>query len=109
MKQYEIWWAQLPEPVGRRPVLLLTRDAAFAYLHRFLAVEITSRRRSIPQELELGTREGLPRACVANFDNLRGVPKHALVERAGRLAPARIVEAKRAFGYGLRWPELTSL
>ena len=27
MKQYEIWWAELPEPVGRRPVLLLTRDA----------------------------------------------------------------------------------
>lgn len=109
MKQYEIWWAELPEPVGRRPVLLLTRDSAYAYLHRVLAVEITSRRRSIPQELDLGTREGLPRVCVANFDNLRGVPRHALVERAGRLAPRRIVEAKRAFGYAVRWSELTAI
>ena len=26
MKQYEIWWADLPKPAGRRPVLLLNRD-----------------------------------------------------------------------------------
>jgi hypothetical protein len=23
MKQFEVWWADLPEPAGRRPVLLL--------------------------------------------------------------------------------------
>ncbi len=29
MKQFEIWWADLPEPVGKRPVLLLSRNDAF--------------------------------------------------------------------------------
>ena len=27
MKRGEIWWAELPHPVGSRPVVILTRDA----------------------------------------------------------------------------------
>src|SRR5262245_31854920 len=26
VKQYELWWAELPKPVGARPVLLLSRN-----------------------------------------------------------------------------------
>lgn len=29
MKRGEVWWAQLPSPVGRRPVVLLSRDTAY--------------------------------------------------------------------------------
>ena len=107
MKQYEIWWAELPEPVGTRPVLLLSRDGAYQYLSRVLAVEVTSHRRGIPQEIELGAREGLPRHCVANFDNLRAVPKQALRTCAGQLSSRRVAEAKRALGHALGWVELT--
>lgn len=109
MKQYETWWAELPEPIGMRPVILLSRDSAYDYLSRVLAVEVTSRVRGIPQELALGVREGLPRRCVANLDNLRVVPRNALRERAGRLAPRRIEELKRALGYALGWTELTTV
>jgi mRNA interferase MazF len=108
MKQYEIWWAALPEPVGTRPVLLLTRDGAYAYLNRVLAVEVTTRLRGIPQEVELGATEGLSKRCVANLDNVRAVPKAALRAIAGRLSAARASELKRAFGHALAWSELTS-
>lgn len=108
MKQYEIWWAELPVPIGTRPVLLLSRDGAYQYLNSVLAVEVTSLRRGIPQEVELGAREGLPRQCVANFDNLRAVPKHALRTRAGHLPARRVAEAKRALGHALGWVELTT-
>lgn len=108
MKQYETWWAQMPEPIGTRPVLLLSRDAAYTYLTRILAVEVTSRVRGIPQEVVLGPREGLPRRCVANLDNVRAVPKEALKERAGRLGPQRVAELKQALGYALGWIELTT-
>jgi hypothetical protein len=27
LKRGEIWWAELPPPVGSRPVVILTRDA----------------------------------------------------------------------------------
>lgn len=109
MKQYELWRAELPEPVGARPVLLLSRSAAYQYLSRVLVVEVTTKVRVIPQELTLGPREGLPRRCVANFDNLRTVPVSALVQRMGGLAAARIVEAKLALGNALGWIELTTL
>lgn len=109
MKQYETWWAELPQPIGTRPVVLLSRDSAYEYLSRVLAVEVTSHVRGIPQEIALGAREGLPQRCVANLDNLRAVPKKALRQRAGRLSPRRIEELKRALGYALGWTELTTL
>ena len=56
--QYELWWAELPPPAGRRPVLLLSRPPAYEFLNRFLAAEVTIRMRGIPQELVLGRREG---------------------------------------------------
>lgn len=108
-RQLEIWWAELPEPVGRRPVLLLGRTAAFAYLTRALVVEVTTTIRGIPQEVSLGKREGLPRSCVANLDALRTVPLACLDRRIGRLAAGRHVEVKRALGHVLHWPELTGL
>lgn len=108
-RQFEIWWASLPLPVGRRPVLLLGRTPSFAYLDRVLVVEVTTTVRGIPQEVRLGRREGLPRPCVANLDALRQMPRRLLVERIGRLPSAREVEVKRALGHVLHWPELTSL
>ena len=71
MTQYELWWADLPAPAGHRPVLLLSRPDAYEFLDRFLAAEVTTHVRGIPQELPLGRREGLRERCVANFDNLR--------------------------------------
>ena len=106
MRQYEIWWAEMPAPVGRRPVLLLSRDGAYEYLSRFIVVEVTSTIRSIPVEVSLGRPEGLDRRSVANFDNVHVVPKKRLVSRIGSLRPARVVEVKRALGYALGWAEL---
>jgi mRNA interferase MazF len=106
-RQFDVWWASLPEPVGRRPVLLLSRTSAFAYLSRVLVVEVTTTIRGIPQEVSLGRRDGLARPCVANLDALRTIPTTSLVGRAGRLAAVRHVEVKRALGHALHWPELT--
>jgi mRNA-degrading endonuclease toxin of MazEF toxin-antitoxin module len=109
VKQYELWWANLPQPAGRRPVLLLSRDAAYRYLNKFVAVEITSTIRHIAMEVPLGKAEGLSNPCVANCDNIRTVPRSALVKRIGQLGPARREEAKRALGHSLGWDELISV
>lgn len=106
MKQYEVWWATLPQPAGRRPVLLLSRDSAYAYLNKFVAVEITATVRGIAVEVPLGRAEGLPRRCVANCDNIRTISRSALLKRIGRLAPSRTSELKRAMGHALAWDEL---
>ena len=109
MKQYEIWWAKLPPPVGRRPVLLLSRDPAYEYLNKFVVVEITTNVRGIAVEVPLGRREGLAKRCVANCDNIRTVARSALAKCAGRLAPERHAEVKQAMGYALGWTELIEL
>ncbi len=106
MNQYEIWWANLPAPAGRRPVLLLSRPDAYAYLNKFIAAEVTTTIRRIPVEVPVGAREGLPKPCVVNCDNLRTISRTALVKKAGEIKPARYGEVKRAIGYAAGWNEL---
>jgi len=106
MKQYEIWWAKLPAPAGKRPVLLLSRDSAYQYLNKFIAIEITTTIRGIAEEVALGRAEGLSKRCVANCDNVRTVARSVLTTKAGALAAGRRPEVKRALGYALGWQEL---
>lgn len=108
MRQYEIWWADLPAPVGRRPVLLLTRSSAYGYLNKAIVAEITTTVRGIPQEVPVGEPEGLV-PSVANFDNIHVVPKRLLASRIGALSAEREREVKRALGYALDWAELKVL
>jgi mRNA interferase MazF len=109
MKQFDIMWANLPEPIGRRPVLLLTRTAAYTYLNKVVIAEVTLTVRNIPQEVPLGKREGLAQASVVNLDNVHVIPKALLDAKLGAISPARQREIKRALGYALDWPELKVL
>jgi mRNA interferase MazF len=103
VRHFEIWWADLPAPAGRRPVLLLSRNDAYHYLSKLIVAEITTTVRTIPVEVRVGRREGLPSACVANLDNIRMAARPWLDARAGVLAPSRYAEVKRALGYALGW------
>ncbi len=106
MNQYEIWWADLPRPAGKRPVLLLSRPSAYSYLHKFIVAEITTTIRGIPIEVPVGGREGLNKLSVVNCDNLRTIGKSALVKKLGQLNPSRCPEVKRAVGSAFGWEEL---
>jgi len=109
VRQFDIWWANLPAPAGRRPVLLLSRNDAYRYLSKFVVAEITTTIRAIPVEVRMGRREGLSSPCVANLDNIRTVSRHWIDLRAGVLSPSRHTEVKRALGYALGWDELIDL
>jgi mRNA interferase MazF len=106
VKQYEIWWADLPKPAGRRRVLLLSRDDAYSVLNKFIAAEITATVRHIPIEVSLGSTEGMPKPCVVNCDNLRTISKVRLVKKISKLSAKRFHEVKRAVGYAFAWEEL---
>ncbi len=109
MRQYEIRWANLPEPIGRRPVLLLTRTPAYEYLAKVVVAGITTTVRGIPPEVPLGRRDGLGRPSVANLDNIHVIPLDRVGELIGVLPSARHTEVKRAVGYAFDWPELKVL
>jgi mRNA interferase MazF len=95
--QGEVWWAEAPD-LGRRPVLVVTRNAALPVLNRILIAPVTRTVRDIPTEVALGAQEGLSQDCAASFDNLQPIPRLALIERAGGLGPSRNGEICRALG-----------
>ena len=99
MKQYELWWADLPEPIGRRPVLLLSRDQVYRILKRATVAEVSTTIRNIPVEVELGLDEGLTRASVANVDNIHAVAINRLTSKIGELSAERTLEVERALGF----------
>jgi mRNA interferase MazF len=91
----EIWWAEHPD-AGRRPYLVLTRQAAIAVLDRVLAVPATRTIRDIPTEVKLDEDDGMPQSCALSFDNITTMPKALLTERISRLSVAKLDEACRA-------------
>lgn len=88
----EVWWGELAD-VGRRPFLVMTRNAAIPVLHSVLAAPITRTVRGIPTEVSLSQADGMPEDCAASFDNLRVVPKAHLVERICTLDAVRVHDA----------------
>jgi mRNA interferase MazF len=101
VRRGEIWWTNFPPPLGYRPAVLLTRDPAIAVRTSVTVVPLTGRRRGIPVEVALGPGDGLPRACVANADNVLTVSKSRLDQRIGRLSPAKLHAVEDALRFAL--------
>ena len=101
MKRTEVWWAALPRPAGRRPVVLVSRDDAYGVRELVTVVPVTTRVRGIPAEVPLGRAEGLPRACAANADTITTIPKGTLVEYAGVLGAAKAEALDGAIRFAL--------
>jgi mRNA interferase MazF len=104
MRRGEVWWAQLPKPVGKRPVVLVSRDEAYSVRELVVVVPVTTRARQIAVEVALGREEGLPRSCVANADIITTIPKSALTAYAGLLSPEKTIalDAAIRLAIGLR-------
>jgi mRNA interferase MazF len=103
VRRGEVWWAELPAPVGRRPAVLVSRDRAYEVRTSVTVVPITGRARGIPVEVPLEPGDGVPRACVANADNVTTVHRSHLIRPIGRLPPEKLraVEDALRFALGL--------
>ena len=88
----EVWWCELPE-ISRRPVVVLSRDAAIPRLRRVLVAPCTTTIRRLASEVALEPGEDpVPRSCVANLDSVESVSIGVLVDRIGRLSDQRMRE-----------------
>lgn len=86
----EVWWCEMPE-IGRRPVVVLSRDAVIPRHRRALVAPCTTTVRGLVSEVGLEPGEDpVPRRCVVNLDSVESVPVAILVERLGRLADTRM-------------------
>ena len=87
----EVWWVEYPD-AGRRPFLVLSRQAAIGVLHSVLALPATRTVRGIPTEVVLDRGDGMPEDCALSLDNLTVVPKVLFRERIARLSVDRMNE-----------------
>lgn len=78
MRRGEIYWADLGPEAGRRPVVILTRDAAIGVLASVTCAPVTRTIRSIRSEVEVGPEHGLPEVSVVNCDHVMTIPRQRL-------------------------------
>jgi mRNA interferase MazF len=101
MRRGEVWWAELPAPAGRRPVVLLSRNEAYTVRELVTVAPVTTRARRIPTEVALGPTEGLPKPCVVNLDTITTIPRRALTQPIGPLPPEKLAAVERALIFAL--------
>jgi mRNA interferase MazF len=86
----EVWWCELPD-IARRPVVVLSRDAAIPRLRRALIAPCTTTIRGLPSEVTLDPAEDpIPRPSAVNLDSVESVSIATLTDRLGRLSDPRM-------------------
>jgi mRNA interferase MazF len=99
ISQGEIWWAELPEPVGsapgfRRPVIIVQCDALNrSHIATVLCIPLTSNLKwaQAPGNVSLPAHiTGLPKDSVANVSQLMALDRSQLTARVGRLPSVKL-------------------
>ena len=86
----EVWWSELPE-VGRRPVVVLSRDVAIPRLRRALVAPCTTTIRGLAIEVVLETGDDpVPHRSAVNLDSVESISVAVLIERLGVLSSERM-------------------
>jgi len=87
-----MWWCEVPE-IQRRPVVVMSHDAAIPRLQRTLIAPCTTTIRNLPGEVILEPGEDpIGRRCAVNLDSVESVSISILAERIGRLSDGRMRE-----------------
>jgi mRNA-degrading endonuclease toxin of MazEF toxin-antitoxin module len=84
----DVWQLDLGGRAGRRPALILTRQAVIAHVSKLTIAEITSIGKGYPTEVPLGQAANLPKASYVQLDNLQTVAKDRFVKYVGSLDAA---------------------
>lgn len=97
----EVRLYQFPPPDKQRPVVVLTRESAIAYLSAVTVAPITSTIRDVPSEVRLTEADGMKGECAVNLHNVVTVSKAHLGRRVAVLSPERLREIRGALGFAL--------
>ncbi|NNN01260.1 MAG: type II toxin-antitoxin system PemK/MazF family toxin, partial [Acidimicrobiaceae bacterium] len=77
--------------IQRRPVVVLSRNAAIPRLRRSLIAPCTTTVRNLPSEVVLEPGDDpIGRHCAVNLDSVESVSISSLVEKIGRLSDERM-------------------
>lgn len=100
----EVWWCELPD-IGRRPVVVLSRDAAIPRLGRTLIAPCTTTIRGLRSEVILEPGDDpVPLQTAVNLDSVESVSIAVLVDRLGTLSAQRMREVCAALEVAVDCP-----
>lgn len=92
---------QFAPPDKRRPVVVLTRDSAIAYLSSVTVAPVTSKIRGVPSEVVLNEEDGMKAPCAVNLHNAVTVSQVRLGRRVAHLSSLRMREICAALRFSL--------
>lgn len=88
MNRGDVWQVDLGGRAGRRPALVITRQAVIPHLNKVTVAEITSTGKGYPTEVVIGQKANLPKESYVQLDNIQTVSKDRFVKYVGALDPA---------------------
>jgi mRNA interferase MazF len=88
-------------PDKQRPVVVLTRESAVAYLSTVTVAPVTSTIRGVPSEVVLNEADGIKNPCAVNLHNLVTVSQQRLGRRVARLSEVRLSEICAAVRFSI--------
>ena len=88
-------------PDKRRPVVVLTRESALAYLATVTVAPITSTIRDVPSEVVLNQEDGMKAPCAVNLHNAVTISRSRLGKRVAQLSSLRMNEICAALRFAL--------
>jgi len=101
VKRGEVWWVDMPPPAGRRPAVLLSRDAAYRVRAAITVAPVTRTIRNIPVEVVLDPSDGMPARCAVNLDEITTLPKVLIRQRITSLSAEKIQQIDQAIRFAL--------
>jgi mRNA-degrading endonuclease toxin of MazEF toxin-antitoxin module len=99
----DVWLLDLGGRSGRRPAVIVTRQAVIQHVNKLTVAEITSAGKGYPTEVAIGQKANLPRESYVQLDNIQTVSKARFVKYLGALdsVTMRIVGRKLILALGL--------
>jgi len=92
---------QFAPPDKNRPVVVLTRDSAIAYLSTVTVAPISSTIRDVPSEVILDEGDGMKAPCAVNLHNAVTISQNRLGRRVAQLSSLRMREICAALRFSL--------
>ena len=101
MNRGDVCWYTFKAPDKKRPVVVLTRDSAIAYLSTVTVAPVTSTIRGVPSEVVLSEEDGMKAPCAVNLHNAVTISQQRLGKRVARLGFDRMGEICSALQFSL--------
>lgn len=88
-------------PDKQRPVVVLTRNSAIAYLSTVTVAPITSAIRGVPSEVVLNEEDGMKAPCAVNLHHAVTISQDRLGKRVAQLSSLRMNEICASLRFSL--------